>query len=166
MAGLGRTSPVDRPAPRPIAQHGISVVLPAGWNGVIYRRTPGRGEVTLPVLHAATFPLPPVRGDYGSAAVEIMGSTDVLVALLEFEAASATKALFAGNSRPARLSIPDFSPNSLQRPLPGQAGVQRFFADHGRAFCLYVVLGSFVRRLGLVPAVNQLLAGLAISAPS
>ena len=47
---------------------------------------------------------------------------------------------------PRALSPDDFSPGVLQRAIRGQAGVQRFFHEPGRAFCLYVVLGSFARR--------------------
>ena len=56
----------------------------------------------------------------------------------------------------------------LQRTLRGQAGVQRFFHEAGRAFCLYVVLGSFARRQEMVGAVNEVLASLAVggSAPT
>ena len=52
----------------------------------------------------------------------------------------------------------DFNPNVLQRAIRGQAGVQRFFQEAGRAFCLYVVLGSLANRDRLVPAVNRVLA--------
>jgi hypothetical protein len=148
---------------RPISQHGITVSLPTGWDGTIYRRNPEAGEATHPVLHAATFPLPAIRGDYGSGAVEQMAATDVLVALLEFDPTSATSALFAANARPQALSVSDFSPASLQRPLPGQAGTQRFFAENGRAFCLYVVLGAYIRATSLLPAVNQLIQALQVS---
>jgi hypothetical protein len=50
----------------------------------------------------------------------------------------------------------------MQRAIRGQAGVQRFFNDQGRAFCLYVVIGSFAHRQSLVTRVNQVLATLTI----
>jgi hypothetical protein len=46
--------------------------------------------------------------------------------------------------------------------IKGQAGAQFFFSDAGRAFCLYVVLGSYARRGALVPKVNAVLAGVRI----
>ncbi len=46
-------------APRAtIAALGMAVAPPSGWEVAIYRRTPGHGEQTFPVLHAATVPLP------------------------------------------------------------------------------------------------------------
>ena len=39
--------------------HGISVDLPDGWEGSIHWRDALPGETTHPVLHAASFPLPP-----------------------------------------------------------------------------------------------------------
>ena len=44
-------------------------------------------ETTHAVVHAATFPLPRERGDYGDGAVQRMSDTDVFVALVEFHPA-------------------------------------------------------------------------------
>ena len=44
----------------------------------------------------------------------------------------------------------------------GQSGRQIFFNANGRAFCLYVVLGSHRQRNVLVPLVNEVLATLEI----
>ena len=73
-----------------------------------------------------------------------------------------TQPLFAAQGLPTSLDPDDFSPNVLQRTIRGQAGVQKFFHDQGRAFCLYVVLGSFADRQQLVPRVNQVLATMTI----
>ena len=50
----------------------------------------------------------------------------------------------------------------MQRTLSGQSGRQIFFNESGRAFCLYVVLGSHRQREVLVPLANDVLASLAI----
>jgi hypothetical protein len=63
---------------------------------------------------------------------------------------------------PRELDAEAFSPSMLQRSLDGQGGHQTFFNESGRAFCLYVVLGSHNGRHQLVPRVNQVLAGIAI----
>jgi hypothetical protein len=42
-------------------------------------------------------------------------------------------------------------------------GSQRFFATRGRAFCLYVVLGSWLQRASLVPRANELLSTIQIA---
>lgn len=129
---------------------GISVAVPPGWDARIYRRSVTAGEPTHPVLHGANFALPEGRGDYGSGAVETMGASDVLVALLEFAPRDVGAALFAHGGLPETLDPSVFSTSSLQRALPGQAGMQLFLNQSGRAFCLYVVLGSSAARARLV----------------
>jgi hypothetical protein len=82
---------------------------------------------------------------------------------VEFHPDAARTPLFAQQGIPADLGSDDFGANALQRVLPGQSGCQRFFNVNGRAFCLYVVLGSHARRHLLVPTVNQLLTSLDIA---
>ncbi len=142
--------------------HGIEVDVPQGWDGEIYRRNPeGLGGDTMPVMHLANFPLPSDRGDFGSGAVELMRSDGVLIALAEFGPDSVGTALFAREGFPV-VRAEDFAPEQMQRPLPGQSGAQYFFTENGRSFCLYVALGSHVRRRELVPEVNQLLETVSV----
>ena len=139
-----------------VAHQGLAVATPRGWDARIYRRSAAHdGEITRPVLHAADFPLPNVRGDYGSGAVEIMGPGHVFLSLIEFDSAEAATALF-NHPRPTRITAGEFGPNQLQRGLPGQAGAQFFFTERGRAFCLYVVIGSFEDRHTLVPRADEI----------
>ena len=148
--------------------HGLSVTPKQGWDAEIFTReldprimTPfGEGEAVPPIAHLANFGLPPVRGDYGGGAVEIMESGAIFIALLEHDAAEADTKLFAGNGIPWPLRPEDFDPNSLQRGIGGQSGCQRFFVADGRPFCLYVVLGSHRLRQVLVPQVNDALAAV------
>lgn len=160
---------------------GIAVTLPPGWEAALHRReqAPAGAQLqalsdrvlaatapdatTHPVLHAASFPLPPDRGDYGSGAVDVMTATDVLITLVEFHPDATATALFATPGPPRALTSDDFGAQSLQRVLTGQSGCQRFFSASGRAFCLYVVLGSHARRHLLVPVVNALLETLEIT---
>lgn len=146
-----------------VSRYGIAITPPSGWEAVIFQRLAGLGETTHPVLHAANFALPAERGDYGSGAVEAMLLGDVFFSLLEFHPASARQALFASHTRPTQLSAGDLDPRSLQRTLPGQAGVQRFFSANGRAFCLYVVVAGPVTRPGLLTGPNRLLQSLQIA---
>jgi len=128
-----------------VTAHGLRVTLPERWEARLYRREVLDGgpaeESHQPVLHLGNFALPPGRGDFGTGAVEIMGSRHAFVALLEYGREEAGTALFAARGRPT-LTPADFAPNALQRRLPGQLGCQRFFTENGRAFCLYAVLGS------------------------
>jgi hypothetical protein len=159
-----------------LVAHGIEVTLPTGWEGRLFKRPSAnevaataadgppapQGETTHAVLHVSTIALPPGVGDFASGAVDQLGPDDALIVLFEYDPASIDQPLFKAEGLPKRLTESDFSPNVLQRNLKGQAGVQRFFHDSGRAFCLYVVLGAFVNRRALVPPVNQVLATLTI----
>lgn len=151
-----------------IDAHGLGVEVPRGWDGEIYRRADGlqtlggATERTNAVLHMANFALPSDRGDYGSGAVEVMGSDGVFISLFEFGPDSVGRALFASQGLPT-VRVGDFAPHTMQRPLPGQSGAQYFFTLSGRPFCLYVALGSHARRRELVPEVSQVLSSLSVS---
>jgi hypothetical protein len=151
-----------------LSAHGLSVTPPAGWDAEIFTRDrdprirtlQGMQEAVPPIAHIANFGLPPVRGDFGGGAVELMESGAVFVALLEHDASEAGTALFEGKGIPWPLSPDDFDPNNLQRGIAGQAGCQRFFLVDGRPFCLYVVIGSYRLRATLVREANDVLAGV------
>jgi uncharacterized surface protein with fasciclin (FAS1) repeats len=127
--------------------------------------TAPEGATTNTVVHIATIALPKGVGDFASGAVEQLGANDALIVVFEYDSASIDQPLFATRGLPRRLEPSDFSPNVLQRSIRGQAGAQVFFQDAGRAFCLYVVLGSFQNRARLVPEVNRVLATVAITGP-
>ena len=148
-----------------LAHRGLALDVPHGWDARIYRRreVATEEETTHAVLHAANFALPSDRGDYGSGAVELMGPAHALVVLLEHHPSAVGTALFANRGVPRELTAELFSPHMLQRTIAGQAGTQVFFHDGGRAFCLYVVLGSHRNRARLVPRVNDLLATLEVT---
>jgi len=141
-----------------VAGHGISVAPPPGWDVRIYRRDPHGAETTHAVVHAATFPMPARRGDWGDGAVQLMGAGDVFVALVEFGRPSVGTALFASRGFPAPLTGADLSRTSLQHSIAGQAGVQRWFSAAGRAWCLYVVVGRYDDRDALAGRANGLVA--------
>lgn len=137
---------------------GIRVPLLPGWEGRSRLVDRGSGDGRLAHLHLCSGALPPDRGDFGSGAVEQLAPDDVFVALLEFDPDEASAPLFAERTRPRRLGPADFSPGRLQRTLRGQAGAQIFFAEAGRALCLYVVLGAADQHRRTVPLVNDILA--------
>jgi hypothetical protein len=141
------------------------VTLPERWEARLYLRDRAAdteaGESINPVLHLANFALPPGRGDFGSGAVEVMGAAHAFISLLEYDPAEAGGPLFAANGLP-RPALRCFAPNALQRPLPGQLGCQKFFTEHGRAFCLYVVLGSRQHGARLVDEVHGALDNVTV----
>jgi hypothetical protein len=154
-----------------IAAGGVSIDLPAGWDGQIRAaegpaplgaRAAGAPNPPSPsILHAASFPLPAERGDYGSGAVELMGGSDILVCLLEHEPAAADTVLFQREGLP-RLHASRFSPQSMQRAIAGMAGTQHFFQVGGRPFCLYVVVGSWTTRGPLVREADTVVRSIQI----
>ncbi len=107
--------------------------------------------------------MPAQRGSFGSGATEVMNTDDILIVLFEYGPDSVGTALFDHQGMPRSLTANDFDRDALQHALPGQSGAQRFFTESGRAFCLYVVLGSHIDRNELVPRVNQVLATVDIS---
>ncbi len=141
-----------------LVHHGITADVPPGWEARIYRRTADEpGATTAPVLHAATFPLPEERGDFGGGAVEVMGPDDVFVALVGYDPSVAGTPLFARQGLPRRPRSTSFGRNKLQHVLPGQGGSQFFFTATARGWCLYVVLGSYDDRDALLARVYPVL---------
>ena len=143
-----------------LRERGLEVTVPPGWDAQI--TIPSTGVPELVVLHAASFPLPPHRGDYGSGAVERMGGSDILICLLEHEPDDAGRSLFRRVGVP-RLVHGAFAPQSMQRALPGMGGTQQFFQAEGRAFCLYVVVGTYLTRGPLVLAAASVVRSIRIS---
>ena len=159
-----------------IDAHGIVASPPKGWDGEIYQRDPEMpgtnagpldhttnvADLPMPILHLANFALPRERGDYGGGAVESMGSGGVFISLLEHTADEGRTALFAPHDPPWPLSGDSFGPNRLQRMIANHAGHQSFFTTQGRAFCLYVVIGSYRMRNALAEVANEPLQKLEI----
>jgi hypothetical protein len=124
---------------------------------------PAPDEEVLPVVHAATVPLIVERGDYGAGVVETLQSSDVFVAMIEFGAEAVGSALFPEVSTPPRAVLPaELHPKQLQRVIQGQAGVQKFFSFRNRAFCLYVVIGSYALVNALSAKASLLIQGIQI----
>ncbi len=150
--------------------HGVSVRVPSGWEAELStQQDPSEldpalsaSQVSLVVLHAANFALPPNRDDYGIEAVESMGRGGIFMSLIEFARESASSTLF-GSSGLRVLRPAEFRPERLLRPIPGQSGCQRFFQVGLRAFCLYSVVGSHSLRSMLVGEANRFLSGLTIT---
>ena len=146
-----------------LSGEGITVNLPPGWEGAIGRSSELEdGAIRNVVAHFASFPLPPRRGDFGGGAVDLMDANDALVVLFDYGASAIGSALFAAEGLPA-IDARDFDRDILQKSIPGQSGVQRFFTVSGRAFCLYVVVGSHIDRAEILHGVNQLLESVRIS---
>ena len=141
----------------------FGVAVPPGWDVRISDSALGpAGAVDYPVVHAANFPLPTWREDFGGEVVAAMTGGQVFVAILGYGSDAAGQGLFAAAGLPRPVHPDWFDPHQMQRPVAGMAGLQRFFTAQRRAFCLYAVLGSYTRRAALVPLVNKFLAGVTI----
>ena len=148
-----------------VSMDGLSVTVPPAWEARISRSTTdAESGLTWPVAHISTIPLPSQRGDYGSNVVERLGPDDIFVSLVEFGPEAVDTALFPRvDVMPNTIGPDEFQPRQLQRVLPGQAGKQVFFTYQDRAFCLYVVFGSFARRSGLSQRLSDLLKQMTIA---
>ena len=145
---------------------GIVLRLPSNWEAEI---DAGSGEaeagsvsLATPRVHIGNFPLPVERGDFGSGAVERMGTGDVLICLLEESPTVIGSKLFKNEGVPT-ITVNDFLSDGMQRPIRGQSGAQKFFFIKGRAFALYIVLGSHISRGTLVDEINLVLDGIEIA---
>lgn len=160
-----------------IEGEGVGIELPEGWDGRMRRRAAGSRAAPpdglriaprngLVTVHAANFPLPASDGDYGTSATSAMPAQGVFSALVEFRPGGGLKpgkGLYSAEGVPSRLAPEDFSPDTMLRALPGQAGVQRFFTAAGRPFCLYAVIGSRRHAALLVPQLNGLIGAVRIA---
>ena len=156
---------------------GITASLPPGFEGRITRLTPVDPlsrhahavtpsvgtEVTRPFIHIANVPLPQKRDSFGGGVVETLGPNHVFIALIEYGPDCVGTKLFSPLGLPRSLSARSFSRQRLQRIIPGQSGHQAFFTHNGRAFCLYVVAGSYARVGSMVHQVNQILRSISIA---
>jgi hypothetical protein len=133
-----------------LAAYGISLELPRGWDGRIYRRTGAS-----PTLHAANFHLPEDDADFGSGATARMPPGGIFIALKEYAAGPHLRpgvGLYASRALPLPLQRRYFHARALQVQRPGQAGFQHFFTATGRRpFCLYAVLRSARPPLDFAP---------------
>lgn len=148
-----------------LGRSGVSVEIPVGWEADISGESTrlladGTREPT--VMHVASFPIPAERGSFGAGAVESMSRGDIFITLFEYGPENVGTALFAGQGVPRAVAPADFSREALQFGIPGQTGLQHFFTHNGRAFCLYIVLGSHIDRADSIGRVNSVLESLEI----
>jgi len=153
---------------------GIRVDLPRGWEGRVRARGPEPREGSTgsartatvgpapAVVQAANFALPLTLGDFGGGAVEAMTTRDLFLTLFEYGLESAGTPLFARRGMPRGLRPGDLDPWTMRTPLPGMSGAQFFFTEAGRPFCLYVAVGSHLRRFRSLPVLTGILQSVEI----
>ena len=145
-----------------LSSHGITIEVPNGWEGRMFVPDVPSPAVNLPVLHLTNTILTHERSSFAPELAARAGGTGALVALLEIEHTLADRGLYAPQSIDLPLGRDRFHPRALQVPSLVQEGHQRFFSRHGRAFCLYVVLGTGPGADHRLHTVNEALASLRI----
>ena len=145
-----------------LSGHGLSIRLPHGWEGRIYVPDLPPPAVNMPVLHATDRALTMQRSTFAPELAARAGDAGVLVALVEFDSALANVGLFGRPGLGLPLRRQDLDGAALQLPDPAQAGHQRFFSLHGRAFCLYVVFGTGPGLTRRLHRVNESLGTLTV----
>jgi hypothetical protein len=143
---------------------GLAIQVPRGWEARIQQSTAAEeGARRYPVMHAATVPLTMERADYGGGVVERLGSADVFISLVEFGEEAVGSNLYPEVTSVPPVTASMFHPFQLQRRISGQAGTQIFFTLRSRAFCLYVVIGSYARRIELAALANDIILKMSVA---
>lgn len=127
------------------------------------RRADGAGDVTRPVLHAASLSLPTGLADFGGELIDALGPDDAFVALIDHGPEVAGSGLFAKNGRPT-IAPSQFATNRLARYVPGRSAGQWFFTEGGHGFCLYAVTGAHSRRMAIVPTISRVVSSIRVGA--
>ena len=155
----------------------IAAQAPAGWHVRVSRRPQvaagarqpstgrlldGAGDVTRPILHAASRPLPRGLADFGGELIDVLGPDDAFVALIDHGPEVAGVGLFARQGRPT-IAPSQFAANRLARYVPGRSACQHFFSEAGRAFCLYAVVGDQREAGALTPTANSVTAQIEVT---
>jgi hypothetical protein len=146
-----------------LADRGLALDVPRGWEARIFVPSLPPPAINLPVLHVSSVALPPARSSYAPEVGPAVGSSGAFAALVEFEPALADVGLYAARGMPLPIRSVDLDPAALQLPELDQGGLQRFFSLAGRAFCLYVIAGLGAGMEGRLGSLNGALASVEIS---
>jgi hypothetical protein len=142
-----------------IDQFGISMAVPADWQGRLFAWTGGP-----PTLELSTLPIERLSGDPAIPNRERLGALDVSIVLAENDTVGLG---FPPTTLPLSISEQDRCDCEVlddgSRPPDGHSLYHRSFEVGGRSFDLYAEFGSTTPPLALWHAVNDALAGIAIA---
>jgi hypothetical protein len=144
-----------------VSGYGLSIQLPAGWNGRIYRTSPS-DAIT---LEAATVPLAPTGDGSFEQTEQTMGADDAYIRLSDIGAPPP----YLGKEHTwQKVTLPiSVDAASVQRYVEGQslpANIVRPLVIKNRAITVYVGFGSSPSAASM-KQVNQVLSSLSV-APS
>ncbi len=141
--------------------HGIRIELPRGWSGRLFSRD---GHAA--TLHVANYALALSDGEFGDRNTARMRPGACFLALTEYLPGAGLQpgsGLYQAPGVELPLDPYRFSGSALAHPRPGQAGMQHFFTQSQRPFCLYVVIaGDRLTRHKRLAAVDHVLRSLQI----
>ncbi|HEX4325041.1 MAG TPA: hypothetical protein VHZ77_10475 [Gaiellaceae bacterium] len=143
-----------------IQNYGLTIPLPNGWDGRIYRQTP----LDAITLEATSARLAPIADDSFIQTEQGMGSADIYVRLSDI--GPPPPYLGKGNDWQIVSSPPPIQPVDLQDFIEGHslpAGVASAMVINNRAFMLYVGFGTWPSQAQL-NQMNQILSQLQVEA--
>jgi hypothetical protein len=142
LASLLLAWPAGAQAPRRAGAAGVTLVLPRGWHST----RPDQGSVTNPVTRIVAASAP-IHWDLTSAcqtqvAAYAFPRTAVAIVVVEWTEPLGGMKIGSGQRRPRHFTAANLS---IHRPpaiecFPGPGGSAEF-AEHGRSFAAYVLLG-------------------------
>jgi hypothetical protein len=143
---------------------GLSVDLPFGWTGQIFRNDSdaGEGELTAPVMQVGNYALPTDSSTYGTRSTMDMMAGQVFLVVRETNPEVVARSPLFSHGAP-QLVIDDFSPSVLAYWVPGQMGVQKGFWEQERAFLIYAVLAQQEDMRLQLEELNAVLSSLVVT---
>lgn len=165
--------------------YGMSVDLPAGWTGRIFRAADPEEDDGRATMHVGNWAMPTDDATFGSSIIKAMSTTNqIFMSIAEYtpdvllpntaspvpddpEAVDITDVggvAFANPGVPI-LKVPDFDPDTVHgtTSLTGATAVQVPFLVAGRPFVLYAVIADAALLSSSLDAANSVLATLLVS---
>jgi hypothetical protein len=159
-----------RPAGSTVTGYGLSLELPAGWEGGV---AGPRGSDYGPFLQAANHPLAPPESDpFATTTRRELAHDDVTLVLIEYTRSLAERGLEPGEKGnfpveelPISIREEDFQ-SSFEGVSDLHDFARRTFTINGRSFDLWVEFGQKPAPGSLVSAVDEVLATLRVEPPA
>ena len=145
----------DRVQPRTLSDHGLSIELPPGWHGRIYRRP--EDEIT--GLHVANFPLPSEDDDLASAARRGMADTGIVLGVIVGDTESPS--WWTPATLPVEIRRSDFAP---YEGFEWRTAAIRHLLIDKRSALVFAAFGSAHPRDEHLAEANAVLATVGIGA--
>jgi hypothetical protein len=169
LSGLGGGDQGVRPGGSTVTDYGLSLELPAGWEGGV---AGPRGSDFGPFLQAANRPLAPAESDpFATTTRRELAPDDVTLVFIEYTDSLAERGREPGENGnfpveelPISIREGDFQP-SFEGVSDLHDFARRTFTVNGRSFDLWVEFGQKPAAGDLVTAVNEVLATFRAAPP-